>query len=58
MDTPSFITEEPLDANISPSTEWKDFKQPKLRKFPQHDEHVEWIDYLGCGADGMVFMLP
>ncbi len=53
MDLPSFISEDMADT--PPPATWRDFKRPKLRKFPKHDEKIEWQDYLGLGWDGIVF---
>lgn len=54
QDIPSFITEDVLNADIPPATTWNDFEHPKLRKFPQHDDEVRWMEYLGYGWDGLV----
>lgn len=41
MDMSSFVSEEVLDADISPPTTWNAFKEPKLRKFAQHDQAIK-----------------
>jgi hypothetical protein len=38
-----------------PSTTWRDFIRPKLRRFPRHGAKIEWLDYLGHGIHGLVF---
>jgi hypothetical protein len=46
-----------LDENIldgPPPTTWYDFKHPKRRQLPRHKEKIEWLEYLGHGAQGIV----
>ena len=60
--SPSIATGEddlpPIDDDIlagAPPTTWHDFKHAKLRRFRGHAEKIKWLDYLGHGAEGIVF---
>lgn len=47
-----FTSPEPLSGD--PSLLWEDFREPRLRRFPEPIEHLSLGRYLGCGIDGVV----
>ncbi|KAJ8126183.1 hypothetical protein O1611_g7455 [Lasiodiplodia mahajangana] len=57
-ETDNHTNSPPIDENIlngPPSTTWKDFKHAKLRQFPGDGTQIKWLEYLGHGAEGIVY---
>ncbi|RMZ82253.1 hypothetical protein DV738_g1778, partial [Chaetothyriales sp. CBS 135597] len=51
-DTPP-ILEEPLEG--APGTSSHDFGHPKLRRFPNYQAKIKWLELLGHGEEGIAF---
>ncbi|KAI1499395.1 hypothetical protein F5X99DRAFT_430776 [Biscogniauxia marginata] len=47
-----FISHEPKEGE--PSCHWKNFEEPRLRRFPKSPATFNWKEHLGTGVDGIV----
>lgn len=50
--TLSFLSHELKEGD--PSCKWRDFKDPKLRKFPKPASSLRVSNFIGAGEDGLV----